>query len=167
MNEWRELAACRGMDPEVFLPAGPAQARRAIKVCATCPVTAECLEHAFECGEIGVWGGTTFQERKRMRPWEPKSRRCEWCTRTFLPSRASGGTQVTCSPLCRKLHRRLKLRGYKRVSSPEVTGVMLDAGHGAISRYMAGCHCSACRAVARERRARIRTAASLAAEDVA
>lgn len=65
---WREDAACRGVDTNVFFPvtdeeAGPAQA-----ICATCPVREECLEFALMTRqEDGVWGGLTETERRRLR----------------------------------------------------------------------------------------------------
>lgn len=66
---WHELAACRGMDVEVFFPeAGrQLQVRAAKQVCARCPVTAECLADALESGlSHGVWGGLSARERKKM-----------------------------------------------------------------------------------------------------
>jgi WhiB family transcriptional regulator, redox-sensing transcriptional regulator len=76
IEHWTDLAACRGVDPELFYPVsatGPAraQAEEAKKVCAGCPVTAECLNWALRAGEpAGIWGGTTPDERRylRLRP---------------------------------------------------------------------------------------------------
>lgn len=66
---WREMAACRGMDPSIFFPAtggnvhGPALA-----VCARCTVRANCLNYAMDHREDdGVWGGTEGAERVRER----------------------------------------------------------------------------------------------------
>ena len=66
---WHERAACRGMDVEVFFPeaGGQLQAEAAKRVCARCPVTAECLADALKSGLAhGVWGGMSARERKRM-----------------------------------------------------------------------------------------------------
>ncbi|MDX5567389.1 WhiB family transcriptional regulator [Streptomyces sp. ID05-04B] len=55
--------------PELFFPvgtAGPAlrEAAAAKRVCARCPVRAECLSFALDSGQAsGVWGGTGEQER--------------------------------------------------------------------------------------------------------
>lgn len=68
-EQWRERAACRTLDPEIFFPQGSArevemQKRRAKAVCAQCPVAASCLEESlrFDCVD-GIWGGTTAYER--------------------------------------------------------------------------------------------------------
>jgi WhiB family redox-sensing transcriptional regulator len=38
------------------------------KICATCPVTEQCLEFAMENDErFGVWGGKTERERRKLR----------------------------------------------------------------------------------------------------
>ena len=61
--DWRDQAACRDIDPELFFPignAGPAlvQIGQAKQVCGQCPVRVPCLEWALESGqEAGVWGG--------------------------------------------------------------------------------------------------------------
>jgi WhiB family transcriptional regulator, redox-sensing transcriptional regulator len=73
IEHWTDRAACRGVDPELFYPvstAGPAlvQVDEAKKVCAACPVTADCLAWALRAGEpAGVWGGTTPEERRHLR----------------------------------------------------------------------------------------------------
>jgi WhiB family redox-sensing transcriptional regulator len=41
---------------------------RAKAVCESCPVRAECLNHAVRAGErYGVWGGLTSDERLAWR----------------------------------------------------------------------------------------------------
>lgn len=71
--DWRALAACRGVDPELFYPVGddwtgPAnerRAREALAVCAGCPVRTECLADALERGDaFAVLGGTLPRERR-------------------------------------------------------------------------------------------------------
>jgi Transcription factor WhiB len=37
-------------------------------ICAECPYKKACLEFALKYSEIGIWGGTTELERRRMRP---------------------------------------------------------------------------------------------------
>jgi WhiB family transcriptional regulator, redox-sensing transcriptional regulator len=72
-TDWRELAACRDSDPELFFPignAGPSllQVDRAKQVCAGCRVRTRCLEWALASGqEAGVWGGTSEDERRALR----------------------------------------------------------------------------------------------------
>lgn len=65
---WRQHAACRGIDPDVFYPDDDdAVAEGAKEVCGACPVRQACLEHALTHRERdGVWGGATERERRRM-----------------------------------------------------------------------------------------------------
>jgi WhiB family redox-sensing transcriptional regulator len=70
---WREDAACRHVDPDMFFPVGmtgPAlrQIDEAKRICRTCPVRAPCLAWALE-NEVtsGVWGGATENERRSIR----------------------------------------------------------------------------------------------------
>ncbi|MEU1040666.1 WhiB family transcriptional regulator [Streptomyces sp. NPDC005551] len=73
MDNWRESAACRTADPDLFFPignTGPAllQIHEAKAVCQGCPVREECLEWALEAGQTqGVWGGTSEDERRALR----------------------------------------------------------------------------------------------------
>jgi len=70
--DWREQAACRHENPELFFPigtSGPAldQIDEAKAVCARCPVREICLQVALDHGEDeGIWGGTTPQERREL-----------------------------------------------------------------------------------------------------
>ena len=63
MSDWRDDAACIGVDPEAFYPIGhsreaAAVAQAAIRVCARCPVTDRCAEFAEDhAGATGVWAG--------------------------------------------------------------------------------------------------------------
>jgi WhiB family redox-sensing transcriptional regulator len=65
---WRESAACRRADPELFFPIssvgrGAAEAQQAKSVCARCPVQPQCLAFALATGqEFGIWGG--YDERE-------------------------------------------------------------------------------------------------------
>ncbi|MEW2295512.1 WhiB family transcriptional regulator [Streptomyces sp. NPDC006743] len=73
MENWREHAACRHEDPDLFFPigtTGPAlvQTEQAKSVCRRCPVRDECLEWALETAQpLGVWGGTSENERRALR----------------------------------------------------------------------------------------------------
>ncbi|MDQ0785349.1 WhiB family transcriptional regulator [Streptomyces sp. B3I8] len=73
MDNWRDRAACRTEDPDLFFPVGttgPAllQIEEAKSVCHGCPVRDECLEWALEAGQdIGVWGGLTELERRALK----------------------------------------------------------------------------------------------------
>lgn len=71
--DWRHDALCRDEDPELFFPigtTGPAavQVEEAKRVCARCPVTAECLSWALDTGQdAGVWGGLSEDERRALK----------------------------------------------------------------------------------------------------
>lgn len=71
MSDWRILAACRGLGPSLFYPDGyfdQAVTHAARRVCAVCPVTAECLDDAIAHGELyGIWGGTSPRWRQTRR----------------------------------------------------------------------------------------------------
>jgi len=70
---WRDDAACRDADPELFFPigtAGPAlrQIGEAKRICRACPSQTQCLAWALENGVTdGVWGATTQDERRAIR----------------------------------------------------------------------------------------------------
>ncbi len=67
---WRESAACNGVDSAVFFPDSedPKDAVAAKKICGECPAVAECLQYALATNQgAGVWGGLDEGERRRMR----------------------------------------------------------------------------------------------------
>lgn len=65
---WREHAACRSMGPHFFFPERGEETRNAKKVCAACPVSADCLELALTNNEhYGIWGGKSERARRRLR----------------------------------------------------------------------------------------------------
>ena len=76
---WRDDAACRDADPDVFFPDGDVRAAReqvktAKLICRACPVKIICLSWALDSGqEHGIWGGLTEDERRtryrRSRLW--------------------------------------------------------------------------------------------------
>jgi len=64
---WRQLGACRGLEPSVFYPDDDDEAIEAKAVCADCGVRVACLEYSLQVREkAGVWGGATERERRRM-----------------------------------------------------------------------------------------------------
>jgi WhiB family transcriptional regulator, redox-sensing transcriptional regulator len=72
-DDWRQRAACRDEDPELFFPVsdtgpGARQAEQAKAVCARCPVRELCLDYALDSGlDHGIFGGTTETERRELR----------------------------------------------------------------------------------------------------
>lgn len=73
-GDWREDAACAGMDTELWFPARAypkgAELKRVWKaqeVCVSCPVRLECLTFALRTGQRGIWGGMTEEQRRRSK----------------------------------------------------------------------------------------------------
>ena len=65
--DWRIMAACRGMNPDLFYPEAYNNGRAAKAVCGECPVRVECLAESLANGEKhGIWGGSSEKERRRM-----------------------------------------------------------------------------------------------------
>jgi WhiB family redox-sensing transcriptional regulator len=67
---WRQRAACRGFDPNVFVPSVEKrdQVAEAVGICAGCEARTECLaEGLADPRLVGVWGGLTTRERQELR----------------------------------------------------------------------------------------------------
>ena len=81
-GDWRHLAACRSTEPDLFFPigtTGPAvdQIEAAKRVCRGCDAQEPCLDFALATNqESGVWGGTSEEERRKLRKaWLSRQRR--------------------------------------------------------------------------------------------
>lgn len=80
-QSWRDEAACRGKDPNLFFPEGQggstnSQAAAAKAVCAGCPVREPCLEYALIVAmKDGVWGGLSVKERQAEKRRRVRARR--------------------------------------------------------------------------------------------
>jgi WhiB family transcriptional regulator, redox-sensing transcriptional regulator len=69
--DWRHLGACRWFGASLFFALeGETHGERirrertARSICLSCPVIAECRDHAVRFGELhGIWGGSTERER--------------------------------------------------------------------------------------------------------
>lgn len=80
-RDWIAEAACRGVDPDLFMPETGGNTRAAKELCngraATrsqpglppCPVKAKCLEYALQLPGpvVGVWGGLSERERREVK----------------------------------------------------------------------------------------------------
>jgi len=65
--DWVGDALCAQIAPEVFFPDEGGSTREAKKICAACPVRAQCLEYALTNGErFGIWGGLSERERRKL-----------------------------------------------------------------------------------------------------
>lgn len=64
------LGHCVGKDPAIFFPDvayNRYEVKRAKDICAVCPVRAQCMDYALRNNEVGIWGGTTERERKKIK----------------------------------------------------------------------------------------------------
>jgi WhiB family redox-sensing transcriptional regulator len=65
--KWQDDALCAETDPEAFTPTKGGSTLSAKRVCAACPVAAQCLEYALANNERhGVWGGKSERERRKI-----------------------------------------------------------------------------------------------------
>lgn len=66
--EFMQHGFCVGLDPDLFFPESgkrvPLEARQA---CDQCDVRPRCLEWALKYEDFGYWGGTTPDERTKLR----------------------------------------------------------------------------------------------------
>jgi WhiB family transcriptional regulator, redox-sensing transcriptional regulator len=69
---WWDFAACLGTDTDSFFPAKGQPSGAAKRLCARCPVRAQCLEYALDYESThlgaphGVWGGKSPQQRRKI-----------------------------------------------------------------------------------------------------
>ena len=78
-KDWRDNAACRGLtapDYIWFPPRGryvstragaTSPTQRLLDLCEGCQVKVTCLEFAIAGNEPGIWGGTSFRQRRAMK----------------------------------------------------------------------------------------------------
>lgn len=97
---WKN-AACAGKDTDLFFPeAGKdflGRIAEAKAVCNTCPIVADCLSWATENDEQGIWGASTYEERKRMsrrRRTLDKAKRAHLTTNNARRSQESASKSV-------------------------------------------------------------------------
>ena len=60
-------AICLGAEPSIFDGDSVTDVLEAKKICSACPIQAMCLEWATQTQDAGVWGGSTPEERKKLR----------------------------------------------------------------------------------------------------
>ena len=67
-GDWRQDAACKGANVELFFAVDDDGVAQAKSICAGCPVQQDCLEWALASRQDdGIWGGFTEVERRRIR----------------------------------------------------------------------------------------------------
>lgn len=65
-------ANCNGIDTEMFFPnenggGYSSENRLAKKICVSCICIKDCLTYALHYKVLGIWGGTTMEEREQLR----------------------------------------------------------------------------------------------------
>jgi WhiB family redox-sensing transcriptional regulator len=66
-TEWMARGNCAHELPSTFFPSDGVGVEVARRICATCPVKDQCLEHALiNRIDHGVWGGCSERERRRI-----------------------------------------------------------------------------------------------------
>lgn len=108
---WQRHAVCASVDPELWFPENGVSPR-AVRVCQTCPVIAECRAYALNSKEylFGVWGGMTEADRRRARRDRPRLKPCG--TRAAHQRHVAAG-ETPCAPCveaAREYHARRTLR---------------------------------------------------------
>lgn len=68
LEEWRDFAACKGVQTSDFFPVKIIKSNtnsivKILGLCESCPVSSHCLKEAFETDSHGIWGRTTHQQR--------------------------------------------------------------------------------------------------------
>lgn len=70
--------ACFGLETDLFYPEPRIQDQEQLavvkKICRSCPVQQACLDWALQYEQYGIWGGTSENERRRMRAAGPRKR---------------------------------------------------------------------------------------------
>lgn len=95
---WRDRAACRGWPTDWwFAKRYTLEHHRAVDICETCPVKAECRRAAIRDGDSGLRGGVTTRDRV-----------CDFCCGTFP---VGNSRRSFCSPECRAAARGLDMAG--------------------------------------------------------
>ena len=64
---WHADAACRTTPGVNFFPDAGEPSDAAHALCFACPVRAQCLDAGLEGNERGIWGGTSYRSRSRLR----------------------------------------------------------------------------------------------------
>ncbi|MGH9251887.1 MAG: WhiB family transcriptional regulator [Acidimicrobiales bacterium] len=86
MTGWRDAAACAGYATDWWHSDRPADKKDAKDICATCPVTAECLNDA---DKWGIWGGLDAAERETVTRQQTRLRQDRECKQRLRAAQLS------------------------------------------------------------------------------
>ena len=111
-DNWRLSAACRHEDPSLFHPEVGQKTDAAKRVCAGCPVKAECLAFGLAIRDRwGIFGGLTYDERRPLLPGIPKP----YCRKGRHPRTEENTTSAGACRPCR-LERAAEKRADERIA---------------------------------------------------
>ena len=65
--KWKQRGNCNGEPAYIFYVKHPRVEERARAICMGCPVIEECFLYALQHNEMGIWGGLTEEERKKLK----------------------------------------------------------------------------------------------------
>lgn len=125
---WREHAACaHAVDqgyatPDMWFPKPGGHNDKALAICASCPVAAECLTYLQSLPPVeqmyGIWGGMTVPQRRiQRRGYTRDSKHCHACDGVFYRPAAESPAQWVkrkyCSSRCAQNGRRRTWQAYE------------------------------------------------------
>lgn len=64
---WMIGAPCSGHQDIFFDETSRTKVRKARAICGSCAVSAKCLDYAIKNRDVGVWAGTTTNQRSKLR----------------------------------------------------------------------------------------------------
>mgnify|MGYP006092823825 CR=1 len=82
-GKWKEQAACKGYDVELFFDKyEEEQALRPAMdaLCQSCPVMRDCFANGVSLKEYGVWGGVFLENGKVSREFGRHRTKADWAT---------------------------------------------------------------------------------------
>ena len=106
---WQDQALCAQTDPDLWFPPDGRRdvAATARRICAGCPVRAECLDYAVTLEPLpldGIWAGRTHTQVRQVAAQRARPRPCYTCGTAFVP--ACQSNRAYCSDGCRDVARR-------------------------------------------------------------
>lgn len=85
---WRDDAACKTADPDLFFPERGQDIGPALAYCARCTVRDDCLRFAIDNGErLGIWGGLSGRQLREAMAGVQVTNVCEECQTSFTGRR--------------------------------------------------------------------------------
>ena len=121
-EDWRDRAACAGLDVNCFVPEGqgacvPAEV---LRICAACPVIQSCLDFALTSREQhGFWAGTSPSERRHLQPGDTPPILTRLCADCGKPTARRRGLRCTPCKAVREIDRDAKRRAANQQATEE------------------------------------------------